>query len=507
MNENYAHPAMPEGAREGILRGMYLLRDGGRGQGAAARAAARLRRDPARGDRRGGAAARRTAASRADVWSCPSFNELRRDGLEAERWNLLHPAEEPRVPYVEQCLAGAPRARSSRRPTTCAPSPTRSARSCRAATRCSAPTASAAATRASNLRRFFEVDRHYVAVAALKALADDGEIPAAKVAEAIEKYGIDPEKPAPGRCEPGVDGAASATAHRRQGSKQRVGSIEVRVPDIGDFEDVAVIEVLVKPGDAVEAGRLADHARERQGDDGGARRPSPGVVTELRVSVGDKVCEGALIADARGAGEARRRGGGAAAHSPRRRAPARRRHQAAARRRPSAPTPPAAAEARAAAAPARRAADRRRLRTASLPTRARRAALRARARRRSRARVTGSGPKGRILKEDVQGFVKQALAGGARRAPRAAPAAASAISGCPPGPRSTSRSSARSRSKPLSRIQKISGARARAQLGDDPARHAARRGRHHRARGLPQRRSTRRREGAGVKLTLLAVPA
>ena len=66
-----------------------------------------------------------------------------------------------------------------------------------AATRCWAPTASAAATRARTCASFFEVNRFYVTVAALKALADDGEVPAAKVAEAIKKYGLDAEKPAP----------------------------------------------------------------------------------------------------------------------------------------------------------------------------------------------------------------------------------------------------------------------------------------------------------------------
>ena len=93
MNENYPHPAMPEGAEEGILRGMYRLRAGvGR---RAAGPAARVGDDPARGARRRRAAEADFGVA-ADVWSVTSFTELRRDGIEVERWNMLHPSEEPR---------------------------------------------------------------------------------------------------------------------------------------------------------------------------------------------------------------------------------------------------------------------------------------------------------------------------------------------------------------------------------------------------------------------------
>src|SRR5260370_39615947 len=104
MNENYVHLAMPEGAQEGILKGMYPLTDGGSngkrprvqllGSGTILReaiAAADLLRDD--------------FGVAADVWSVPSFTELRRDGIEVERWNMLHPMEEPRQPYVAQQLA------------------------------------------------------------------------------------------------------------------------------------------------------------------------------------------------------------------------------------------------------------------------------------------------------------------------------------------------------------------------------------------------------------------
>ena len=129
MNENYAHPAMPEGAEQGIL---------------AACTSSREVRGPAKGARAvqlmgSGTILREVIAAAelleddfgvaADVWSVTSFNELRRDGIERERWNLLHP-EPPRKSYVERASRDHP-GRSSRRPTTCELSPTRSARSCR----------------------------------------------------------------------------------------------------------------------------------------------------------------------------------------------------------------------------------------------------------------------------------------------------------------------------------------------------------------------------------------
>jgi len=195
MNENYEHPAMPEGAEEGILRGMHLIRDGGKdkhaprvqllGSGTILReveAAADLLRDD--------------FGVNADVWSATSFNELRRDGIDAERWNLLHPTEKARVPYVAQCLLGragpAIAATDYIRTYADVIRPYLDRRYVVLGT-----DGFGRSDFRTNLRTFFEVDRHYVAVAALKALADDGEIPASKVAEAIAKYGIDPNKPNP----------------------------------------------------------------------------------------------------------------------------------------------------------------------------------------------------------------------------------------------------------------------------------------------------------------------
>jgi pyruvate dehydrogenase E1 component len=193
MNENYVHPALPEGAEEGILRGMYCLqrREGARlqllGSGTILReviAAAEL-------------LAKEWGVA-ADIWSCPSFNELRRDGLDADRWSMLHPTEKPRKSYVESRLEGRegpvvastdymkafadqirpfmPRGKTFRVLGTDGFG--------RSDTR-------------EKLRHFFEVNRYWVTIAALKALADDGAVKPGVVADAIMKYGIDPAKPNP----------------------------------------------------------------------------------------------------------------------------------------------------------------------------------------------------------------------------------------------------------------------------------------------------------------------
>jgi pyruvate dehydrogenase E1 component len=194
MNENYSHPAMPPDAEEGIRRGMYLFRDAGKKKGPRVQllgcgtilreviaAAELLEQD---------------FGVVADIWSCPSFNELRRDGLEAERWSLLHPAQAPRKSYVDECLGARQgpiiaatdymRAFADQiRPYV----PRRYV--------CLGTDGFGRSDYRVALRKFFEVDRHYVAVAALKALADEGTLPETKVEVAIAKYGIETEKPAP----------------------------------------------------------------------------------------------------------------------------------------------------------------------------------------------------------------------------------------------------------------------------------------------------------------------
>jgi pyruvate dehydrogenase E1 component len=132
----------------------------------------------------------------ADVWSATSFTELRRDGLAAGRWTMLHPDAEPRPGYVAECLAG----RSG--PVIAATDYVKSfADQIRAFVpgryRVLGTDGYGRSDYRRNLRRFFEVDRHYVALAALTALAGDGMVPAATVADAIARYGIDPGKPDP----------------------------------------------------------------------------------------------------------------------------------------------------------------------------------------------------------------------------------------------------------------------------------------------------------------------
>ncbi len=195
LNENYPHPAMPKGVEEGIIKGMYRLSEG------------KGKKDAVRPQLLGSGAILREVISAqqllekdfgvaADVWSVPSFTELRREGLSTQRWNLLHPEEKPRETYVGRCLNAA-----------------------------SGPVIAATdymklfadqirpflhgtyvvlgtdgygrSDYRRQLRKFFEVDRYYVTVATLKALADDGKVPAAMVTQAIKKYGIDPDKPDP----------------------------------------------------------------------------------------------------------------------------------------------------------------------------------------------------------------------------------------------------------------------------------------------------------------------
>ena len=195
MNENYPMPAMPEGAREGILKGLYLLK---KSDVKKAKAQAQLlgsgsilnevvKAQAILGEKYGVAA---------DVWSVTSYKELRRDGLDVERWNMFHPTEKPKVPYVTQCLSGTqgvivaasdymktlpdsigqwmPRPLTSLGTEGYGRSDNRKA-----------------------LRDFFEVDARYVVVATLAALARDKQIGADVVQQAMKDLEINPDKPNP----------------------------------------------------------------------------------------------------------------------------------------------------------------------------------------------------------------------------------------------------------------------------------------------------------------------
>ncbi len=197
-NENYVHPAMPEGAHEGILRGLYRLRaaaDSRGGPRVQLLGAGTLLREAL-------AAAELLAEDwgvAADLWSVTSFTELRRDGLAAERRNRLHPGAPPVLSWVEQCLtptAGPVVAVSDYLRTV--PDLIRAWVPRRYVT-LGTDGYGRSDTRAA-LRRFFEVDRHHIAIAALKALADDGALDPSRVAEAIARYRIDPGGPHPWDC-------------------------------------------------------------------------------------------------------------------------------------------------------------------------------------------------------------------------------------------------------------------------------------------------------------------
>ena len=278
LNENYQHPAMPAGAEDGILRGMYLLRDGGRqksgqprvqlmGSGSILRevlAAADLLRDD--------------WGVVADVWSATSFTLLHRDGEAAARWNLLHPTETPRRPYVAEQLDGhdGPVIAATDYVKTFAEQirPFVGDRKFHAL----GTDGFGRSDTRKQLREFFEVDRRWVALAALKALSTDKStgIDASKVASSDREIRYRPEQT---RTDDGVAAMAQ---------------VDLTVPDLGGFNDIPVIEVLVKPGDTV--------AKETplvtlESDKATMEVPasSGGVVKDMRVKIGDKVSQGTVL--------------------------------------------------------------------------------------------------------------------------------------------------------------------------------------------------------------------
>ena len=275
MNENYQHPAMPEGAEEGILRGMYLLHaaegDGAKvqllGSGTILRevlAGAELLRDD--------------FGVEADVWSVPSFTELRREGLEADRWNTLHPGEEPKSTWIEEQLGGRP-----------------------------GPVIAAT----DYMRSYADQIRPWVERALPRArhrrlrplgLPQDAALvlrggPPPRRARGADRAGQDGRgrrlRPQEGdrvlrhrpRAARAVEGLREATV---------AGTEQVLVPDIGDFDAVPVIEVLVAVGDTVAA---EDPLVVLESDKATMEVPSPsaGKVAAIDVSVGDNVKEGSPI--------------------------------------------------------------------------------------------------------------------------------------------------------------------------------------------------------------------
>ena len=444
MNENYPQPGLTKGQEAGILKGMYRLQEGPAGSG--------LGRSIPRVQLLGSGTILREAIAAADllwndwgvagdVWSVTSFTELRREGIDVERWNLLHPGDKPRKAYVTQQLEKTvgpivattdykrlfadqirpflPRGRDYRVLGT--------------------DGFGRSDTRAK-LREFFEVDRHYVVLSALRALADEGMVPAAKVGRSDQEVRHRPEQAESGDC---LDAARRHPRRRRRGNNgqeraEEMGQqVEVKVPDIGDFKEVEVIEVLVKPGDTV--------AKEQslvtvESDKASMEIPSSaaGVVKELKIKLGDKVSEGTLLLVLDAAA-------GAAAPAAAAAAPRRRRHRRRRRAPAPAPAPAAGGGSRAGSGGGERRRPWSNAPATSTPRWARdpRRSTSARRARRPHAspsvrkfarelgvdlqHVAGSGPKGRITPDDVREHVKAVMASGAR--PAAAPAAVAA-----PGP-------------------------------------------------------------------------
>jgi pyruvate dehydrogenase E1 component len=192
LNENYAMPGLKPGTEAQIIKGMYLLEEGPKktlrvnllGSGTILRECMEAKK-----------LLEADWAVSANVWSCPSFNELTRDGQDAERWNLLHPASDPRLPFVTQQLA--PHAGPVIASTDYMKNYAEQIRAFIPKGRTFKVLGTDGFGRSDfrgKLREHFEVNRHYVVIAALHALAEEGSLPKAKVAEAIKKYGIDAEK-------------------------------------------------------------------------------------------------------------------------------------------------------------------------------------------------------------------------------------------------------------------------------------------------------------------------
>jgi pyruvate dehydrogenase E1 component len=194
MNENYQHPPLPDDVEEGILQGMYLLQKSGKGKKPRVQlfgSGTILREAMAAAE-----LLKKDHGVLADIWSITSFNLLRRDGLSTQRWNLLHPEKKPRKSYLESCL------QKHKGPVIAATDYMKiyadQVREFvpRDYTVLGTDGFGRSDTR-EELRRFFEVDRYYITVAALSALAREGAITKEKVTEAIKVYNIDPDKPEP----------------------------------------------------------------------------------------------------------------------------------------------------------------------------------------------------------------------------------------------------------------------------------------------------------------------
>ncbi|PHV08840.1 pyruvate dehydrogenase (acetyl-transferring), homodimeric type [Janthinobacterium sp. BJB412] len=196
MNENYAHPGLKAGQEEGILKGMYLLQEGDK------KAKQRVQLIGSGTILRESIAAAELLQNdwniAADIWSAPSLTLVAREGQDAERWNLVNPGKEQRVPYATACLQG------TEGPIIATTDYIRAfAEQIRAFVpkdrtyRVLGTDGFGRSDSRAKLREFFEVNRYYITVAALKSLAEEGKVAVSVVEQAIAKYGIDANKPNP----------------------------------------------------------------------------------------------------------------------------------------------------------------------------------------------------------------------------------------------------------------------------------------------------------------------
>jgi pyruvate dehydrogenase E1 component len=194
MNEQYEHPEMPKGSRDGILKGMYKLKP-------AADSKAKLRAQLFGS----GAILNEVVKAQeilqkygvaADVWSVTSYGQLYRDGHACDRWNMLHPTDTPKVPYVTQCLKDAPGVLVAASDY-CKVLPDAIDRWTPRKLRSLGTDGFGRSEDRAALREFFEVDARFVAVAALSELLAEGQIDASVVTKAIKDLGINPDKPNP----------------------------------------------------------------------------------------------------------------------------------------------------------------------------------------------------------------------------------------------------------------------------------------------------------------------
>jgi pyruvate dehydrogenase E1 component len=197
MNENYAHPPMPEDVRDGILQGMYRLRQAPRGRKAAPRVQLFGSGTILRESIAAAQLLKQDFGILADLWSVTSYSELARQGREATRWNRLHPDEAARPVYVSEQLADADGPIIAASDYNQAyPNQIREFVSGRRYLVLGTDGYGRSGTR-EQLRQFFEVDRFQIAVAALSALADENALPRSTVTDAINRYSLNPEKPDP----------------------------------------------------------------------------------------------------------------------------------------------------------------------------------------------------------------------------------------------------------------------------------------------------------------------